>query len=170
MMTVTSTRTAEFTITDARYVGAKIGTDLRLLNTLYGMPSVTDVDDFAQEAALLLRDGYLGTVDYGFCDTATGTWKLRLRYTATTGGQLLDSRPGSLPAALAVAALDFYSYLTYSPTYHRLTAAAKGAVLSQLPFSRTPAAEPTAWGGYHTAGHGYSRNGAGVTRNVYTSS
>jgi len=31
-MTATATRTATFTITDARYVGAKVGADLRLLN------------------------------------------------------------------------------------------------------------------------------------------
>ncbi len=65
-MTATATRTATFTITDARYVGAKIGTDLRLLNILYGRPSLESLADFAEEAALLLRDGYLGTVDYGF--------------------------------------------------------------------------------------------------------
>jgi len=170
MMTITATRTAEFTITDARYVGAKIGADLRLLNSLYGRPSLARIDDFTGEAALLLRDGYLGTVDYGFCDSATSTWKLRLRYTATTGGHLFDSRPGSLPAALAVAGYDFYSYLTYSAAYQRLTTAEQAAVRSKLPISRTAADEPTAWGGYHAAGHGYSRNGVGVTRDIYTTS
>ena len=40
MMTATATRTATFTITDARYVGAKVGADLRLLNILYGRPSL----------------------------------------------------------------------------------------------------------------------------------
>jgi hypothetical protein len=30
MMTATGTKTATFTITDARYVGAKVGADLRL--------------------------------------------------------------------------------------------------------------------------------------------
>jgi Bacterial HORMA domain family 1 len=95
--TATATRTATFTITDARYVGAKVGADLRLLNILYGRPSLESIADFAEEAALLLRDRYLGTVDYGFRDTATNSWKLRLRYTATTGGHLLDDRPGTLP-------------------------------------------------------------------------
>jgi hypothetical protein len=79
MMTATATRTAAFTITDARYVGAKVGADLRLLNSLYGRPSLESIADFAEEAALLLRDGYLGTVDYGFQDTAVSSWKLRLR-------------------------------------------------------------------------------------------
>ena len=46
-MTGTATRTAAFTITHARYVGAKIGADLRLLNGLYGKPPLAWVDDFA---------------------------------------------------------------------------------------------------------------------------
>ncbi len=42
-MTATATRTATFTITDARYVGAKVGADLRLLNILYGRPSLESI-------------------------------------------------------------------------------------------------------------------------------
>jgi hypothetical protein len=95
--TATATRTATFTITDARYVGAKVGADLRLLNILYGRPSLESIAEFAEEAAVLLRERYLGTVDYGFLDTPANSWKLRLRYTATTGGHLLDDRPGTLP-------------------------------------------------------------------------
>jgi hypothetical protein len=166
-MTVTGTRTAEFTITDARYVGAKIGADLRLLHGLYGEPSLSLIDDFAEEAALLLRAGHLGMVDYGFYDSAAGSWKVRLRYSAIAGGQLLDCRPGSLPAALVVAGYEFLSYLTYSAAFHRLTAPEQAAVRSKLPVSRTPGTEPTAWGGYHTAGHGYARDGVGVSRDVY---
>jgi Bacterial HORMA domain family 1 len=170
MMTVTITRTGEFTITDARYVGAKIGADLRLLNNLYGRPALALIDDFTEEAALLLRDGYLATVDYGFCESGTSAWKLRLRYTATIGGQLIDNRPGSLPSALSVARYDFHSYLTYSTAFRLLTPTQQAAVRGRLPISRSVGDEPTAWGGYHTTGHGYSRNGVGVTRDVYTAS
>ncbi len=111
-MTATATRSATFTITDARYVGAKVGADLRLLNSLYGRPSLDSIAGFAEEAALLLRDGYLGTVDFGFLDTATNSWKLRLRYTATTGGHLLDERPGKLPTGGAVTRHPIRSYLS----------------------------------------------------------
>src|SRR4051812_33797447 len=58
VMTSTGTRTASFTITDARYIGAKVGTDLRLLNNLYGRPPLADIDAYTEEVALLLRDGY----------------------------------------------------------------------------------------------------------------
>jgi Bacterial HORMA domain family 1 len=166
-MTISTTRNATFTITEARYVGAKIGADLRLLNTLYGRPPLSDIDDYAEEAAVLLRDGYLNTVDYGFKDHATNTWKLRLRYTATSGGYLTDSRPGSLPTALAVAGYPFYSYLTRSTKYHLLPAAEQAKVDAAVPITRTGADEPGTGAGSTSSGIGYARNGVGVTRDVF---
>lgn len=166
-MSISATRSASFTITDARYVGAKIGADLRLLNSLYGQPPLTSIDDYVEEVALLLRDGYLNTVDYGFKDHDRNSWKLRLRYTATAGGYLTDSRPGSLPTSLAVAGYPFYSYLTYSAKYHLLSTTEQGLVKAALPVPRTGADEPTAGAGTSNSGVGYARNGVGVTRNVF---
>lgn len=167
-MPATGTRTATFTITDARYVGAKVGADLRLLNGLYGRPGLVSVDNYVEEAALLLRDGYLGTVDYGFRDETTNLWKLRLRYTATTDGHLLNDRPGKLPTEAAIAGYPFYSYLTYSAAYNALTLAQQAAVRAPLPVQRSGAAEPKTGLGSIQSGHGYGRNGAGVTRDVFT--
>ncbi|HVV74624.1 MAG TPA: hypothetical protein VHC43_01205 [Mycobacteriales bacterium] len=168
-MTISTTRNATFTITEARYVGAKIGTDLRLLNALYGRPALEDIDAYAEEVAILLRDGYLDTIDYGFKDHAANTWKLRLRYTATTGGYLTDSRPGSLPTALAVAGYPFYSYLIKSTKYSLLPAAEQAKVEATLPVTRTGADEPNTGAGSTTSGVGYARNGVGVTRDVFHS-
>lgn len=166
-MTISATRDTTFTITDARYVGAKIGADLRLLNSLYGRPPLASIDDYAEEVALLLRDGYLNTVDYGFKDHDANSWKLRLRYTATAGGHLMDSRPGSLPTSLSVAGYPFYSYLIYSAKYLALSTTQQASVKAALPITRTGAEEPTAAGGTTSSGAGYARNGVGVTRNVY---
>lgn len=167
-MTGSATRTSSFTITDARYVGAKIGADLRLLHNLYGKPSLIVIDDYVEEVALLLRDGYLSTVDYGFRQPADDAWKLRLRYTATVGGQLVDERPGRLPAAVDVGGLEFYSYLSYSSAFWALTAQQQATTKDALPINRTTAAEPTARAGSSSGGHGYGRQGVGVDRNVYT--
>ncbi len=166
-VSATATRTATFTITDARYVGAKVGADLRLLNILYGRPDLESIADFAEEAALLLRDRYLSTVDYGFRDTATNLWKLRLRYSATTGGHLLDDRPGMLPTGAAVARYPFCSYHTYSAVFHALTATQQDAVRDVLPVHRVGADEPVTGLGASQSGHGYGRNGAGVTRGLF---
>lgn len=167
-MSTTGTRTAPFTITEARYVGAKIGADLRLLNGFYGAPAIGDIDDYVEEVAILLRDGYLGTVSYGFRTASTNDWKLRLRYTATAGGQLTDGRPGSLPATTVIEGCPFYSYLTYSPKFMDLTSSKQAEIKATLPVSRVGAEEPGARLGTTGFGNGYSRNGVGVTRDVYT--
>lgn len=166
-MTATLTRSESFTLTDARKVGAKVGADLRMLHNLYGKPALADIGDYVEEIALLLRDGYLGTVDFGFRQNSGNAWKLRLRYTATTGGYLMDNRPGSFPTSAAVAGLPFYSYLTYSQKFLNLSSAEREKAKEKLPVQRVGADEPTANAGSSTGGHGYSRNGTGVSRNVY---
>jgi HORMA domain-containing protein len=167
-MPSTGTRTASFTITEARYVGAKIGADLRLLNSIYGSPTLTWIDKFTEEAALLLRDGYLGTVSYGFRDASTNEWKLRLQYTATAGGHLLDSRAGSIPPNVDIDGYAFHSYLIYSWAFQELSAAKQQAVLADLPVVRVGGDEPAARYGSTTSGHGYARNGVGVARDIFT--
>lgn len=167
-MSSTGTRTATFTITEARYVGAKIGTDLRLLNSLYGEPALAWIDKYTEEAALLLRDGYLGTVSYGFRERTTNEWKLRLRYTATAGGHLTDSRAGSLPTTASLGGYSFYSFLTYSPKFLGLSLAEQAAIEGALPFTRGTGDEPAARSGTIGTGNSYSRNGVGVTRDVFT--
>ncbi len=166
-MSGSATRTVTFTIADARYVGGKIGADLHILNALYGKPPLADIADYVEEAAQLLRAGYLSTVDFGFKQAGGNDWRFRLRYTATFGGQLIDSRPGRLPAAASVAGLPFHSYLVYSPAFHALGAQEQAVVEAGLPVDRVEGQEPGARNGTATGGHGYGRNGAGVGRDVY---
>ncbi|MFJ2186420.1 hypothetical protein ACIOJE_00485 [Kitasatospora sp. NPDC087861] len=163
----TRSASASFTITDARYVGGRVGADLRLLYNLYSEPSVDRIENFAEEVALLLRDGYLDTVDYGFRDTATNTWKFRLRYKATAGGQLADSRPGSFPDPVDLTGYTFHSFLTYSSAFGLLTSSQQAGVKETLPISRTTGTAPSALAGTTTTGHGYARSGSGVSRDVY---
>jgi hypothetical protein len=168
-MTASMTRSASdlFTLTHARYVGAKIGADLRLLTNFYGKPILDDIDAYVEETAVLLRDGYLDTVDFGFRQQDANAWKLRLRYTATLGGHLVDDRPGNFPATVAVAGLPFYSFLNYSMNFLLLPTSLQNQITEALPVRRTTGTEPTASSGTSTSGHGYSRNGAGVSRGVY---
>lgn len=166
-MTISLTRSAAHTITDARYVGAKVGADLRQMNILYGRPDLSTIDDFVEEIAILLNGGHLGTVDFGFHDTDTDAWKLRLRYRATTGGQLVDSRPGSLPREADVSGLPFLSFLTYSLGFHQLPQVERDKIKRSLPFTRTPDTEPSAYAGTSRSGGGYGRSGIGVDRDIY---
>jgi hypothetical protein len=163
-VTQSLTRTGSFTITDARYVASKMGADLRNLNARYGDPDLETIPDYVEESALLIAAGYLNTVDFGY--KRGDQWKLRLRYTATIGGHLRDDPPGCFPDLSDVVGLQFYSYLTYSPVFDALDPAKRNAFKATLPISRTGAPEPNAAGGYSTDHH-YSRNGKGLSRNVY---
>ncbi|MFJ9680976.1 hypothetical protein ACIRP2_23415 [Streptomyces sp. NPDC101194] len=156
-----------FTITDARYVGGRVGADLRLLHNLYGKPDLATIEDYAEEVAILLHRGFLDTIDYGFRDTGTNAWKFRLRYNATVGGQLTDSRPGSFPDPVDLTGYGFHSFLSYSSAFWLLTSSEQAGVKEDLPFSRTTSTAPSALAGTTSTGHGYARNGAGVSRNVY---
>jgi hypothetical protein len=170
-MTMTSSyarsASSSFTITDARYVGGRVGADLRLLHNLYGKPALDSIEDFAEEVAILLNRGFLDTVDYGFRDTGTNAWKFRLRYEAAVGGQLTDSRPGSFPDPVDLTGYGFYSFLTYRSAFWLLTSSEQAGVKDVLPVSRTTGTVPSALAGTTTAGHGYARNGSGVSRDVY---
>ncbi len=163
----TRSASASFTITDARYVGGRVGADLRLLYNLYGKPVLDSIEDYAEEVAILLHRKFLDTVDYGFRDTGTNAWKFRLRYKATAGGHLTDSRPGSFPDPVDLTGYGFHSFLTYSSTFGLLTSSEQAGVKEDLPISRTTGTAPSALAGTTTTGHGYARNGAGVSRDVY---
>ncbi|MCP2242450.1 HORMA-1 domain-containing protein [Lentzea aerocolonigenes] len=170
-MTRSLTRSSSYTITDARYVGAKIGADLRQLRAVYGKPADLDlIDRYVEEVALLLNQGYLDTVDYGFRDATGNVWKLRMRYRASFGGHLVDNPPGRLPRTADVATLPFHSFLTYSPAFHALPPSEQHAFKETLPISRTTGTEPGTGSSYTAPGHGYGRNGIGVTRDVYVAS
>jgi hypothetical protein len=122
-MTSTITRTATFTVTSARYITSKIAADLRSMNRLYGSPPLAEIDDYAEEAALLLRDGFLERVDYGLRrQTRSGdwTWVLRLRYVVTPTGGLEDANPGGMPAYADTVNAAWYSYLVKSAAFHQL--------------------------------------------------
>ena len=112
-----------------------------------------------------MKAGYLDTVDFGFKDG--DRWILRLRYTAAAGGQLRDETPGGLPRAVDVADYGFYSYLKHSCAFNALTAAERDTFKQSLPIQRTGAAEPSANLGSHGNGSQYSRNGAGLSRDIY---
>jgi hypothetical protein len=165
-MTYSLTRTATFTITEARYIASKLGADLRNLNARYNRPSLIGLPDYVEETAQYLKAGYLDYVDFGF--KSGDEWKLRLRYTAVAGGQLRDDVPGGLPSALDVAPYEFHSFLRQNSTFHGLTTAERTSFKATLPIDRTPGTEPTAYAGSYGNNSQYSRGGHGLDRSLYS--
>jgi Bacterial HORMA domain family 1 len=169
-MSYSTTRTATFTIASARYLTSKIAADLRSMSRLYGKPDLADIDDYADEAALLLRDGYLDWVDYGLRRRdAYGRWEwvLRLRYVATTAGTLQDANPGGVPANTDTTGASWYSYLVKSTVFSQLTPEQQAAVEATLPIRRTGAPETGTGTGRWTGERSYSRDGTTLARTIF---
>lgn len=80
-LSFTLTETSTFTITNARHMAAKVATDLKRLQRLYGKPYDHDITNYEIEVIELLKGGYLKNVTYGF--RRDGDWiEPTLRYNA----------------------------------------------------------------------------------------
>jgi hypothetical protein len=153
-----------FTVTHARHMAAKVATDLKRIQRFYGFPSDSEIADYEAEAIAFLKPGYLGTVTYGF--RRDGNWiEPTLRYTPRDliGASANDDDPGRVRANADIAGATFYSYLTYSAAWSRLSDAAKEAFRTQLPFRRSGAPEPGI-SGYLAADRTYSAGGVALDR------
>ena len=160
--TITEART--FTVTHARHMAAKVATDLKRLQRLYGKPSDTSIAEYEAEAIALLKGGFLGTVTYGY--RRNGCWiEPTLRYTARdlAGMSANDDDPGRIRPGANVDGASFYSYLTYSAAWDQLSEAERDSFERNLPFHRGGAPEP-AIDGYLSSDRTYSSGGRALDR------
>ena len=158
------TESSTFTVTHARYVAAKVATDLKRVQRFYGSPSDADIANYEAEVTEFLKAGYLGTVTYGF--RLDGNWvEPTLRYTARdlAGGSANDDDPGRVRASANVSGATFYSYLTYSAAWDQLPQTKKDAFKNLLPFQRGGALEPGITG-YLADDRTYSSGGRALNR------
>lgn len=160
----TSTETTTFTRTHAIHIAAKVATDLKRMQRLYGKPSDSTIHNYELEVVEFLKEGYLGAVTYGF--KRNGYWiEPTLRYTARdlAGVSANDDDPGKIRPGANIANAIFYSYLTHSQTWESLSESAKEAFEKRLPFRRNGAPEPGI-DGYLSGDRTYSAGGRAVDR------
>lgn len=165
MDSYTYSSTQTFTLTHARHLAAKVATDLRRMQRLYNEPSDKWIADYETEVTELLRQGYLGTATYGF--KRNGEWiEPTLRYTANDLYKgSTDDDPGRVVPGKNVVGATFYSYMTYSLAWDKLTGAQQNAIKQALPFQRTGADQPSvANGGYFAEDKNYSAGGRSLSR------
>ncbi|HVX40442.1 MAG TPA: hypothetical protein VHB25_12795 [Gemmatimonadaceae bacterium] len=159
----TYTESATFTVTHARHIAAKVATDLKRLQRFYGSPTDSDIAAYEIEVTELLKKGYLKTVAYGY--KRDGSFiEPTLRYVASelqSGGA--DDDPGRVRPGADIAGATFYSYLTYTAAWDRLSANEQAAFKDSLPFQRTGASEPGV-NGYLADDLTYSAGGRALSR------
>ena len=160
----TATESRTFTVTHARHLAAKVAADLKRLQRLYGHITDQRIEEFEGEVTELLRQGYLGTVTYGF--QRNDKWiEPTLRYTAADlAGSGTDDDPGRVPPGKDISGAKFHSYLTYSPAWHALTSDERAAVRRQLPLQRVSGAESAVSNGYFADDKTYFSGGRSLGR------
>jgi hypothetical protein len=165
----TSTESQTFTATHAKHLASKVATDLKRMQRFYNYPSDSSIASYETEIIELLKKGYLGTVTYGF--KKDDKWiEPALRYTAKdlSGMMLSDDDPGRVSPGANVEGASFYSYLTYSSAWDRLTSEERDTFKKDLPFQRGGADEPGI-NGYLSTDKTYSSGGKALERSIVKS-
>ncbi|KVE85450.1 hypothetical protein DF038_30990 [Burkholderia cepacia] len=160
----TATETRTFTLTHAKHLAAKVSADLKRLQRLYGHVTDERIAEFEGEVTELLRQGYLGTVTYGF--QRNDKWiEPTLRYTASDlAGGGTDDDPGRVLPGRDISGAKFHSFLTYSAAWDALTAEQRAAVKQQLPLQRVSGSEAAVSNGYFADDKIYSSGGRSLGR------
>jgi hypothetical protein len=111
------------------------------MQSLYGRPLDNEIADYQQEIILLLKEGLLTSVDYGF--QKNGTWILALSYEANNiSGILIDNNPGRVPIGINITGASWYSYLRKNSQYYSLSQAERDAIDGRITIKRSSATDP----------------------------
>ena len=145
-------------------MAAKVATDLKRIQRLYGGPNDAEIADYETEVTQLLKAGYLGTVAYGY--RRAGGWvEPTLRFTARdlVGASADDNDPGRIRPDANITNAVFGSYLTYSVAWGGLSNFEREHFQKSLPFQRVEAPEPGN-NGYWYGDRTYSSGGRALDR------
>jgi hypothetical protein len=143
MSTISYTLTTSFTLTHARYIAAKVATDLKRIQRFYRRPSDAEIENYQAEVTELLKAGYLDTITYGF--RRNGEFiEPTLCYTACdlSGPSAIDNDPGRVKPNANIEGASFGSYLTCNSAWQRLSPAEREEFKKRLPVRRSEAPEP----------------------------
>jgi hypothetical protein len=160
----TTTESSTFTVTHARHMAAKVATDLKRMQRLYGSPTDAEITAYESEITDLLKGGYLDTVSYGF--KRDDQWvEPTLQYTARelSGTAANDDDPGRVRPGANIVGASFYSYLIYSNVWDLLSESDRDTIRRRLPVTRSGAPRPTV-NGHLTNDLTYSSGGRALAR------
>ena len=139
---MTRTAVESFTLTHAKHLASKVTADMRRCQQLYGSPSDTNINDYGTELALLLRDGYVQTYEFGYVRARDDERVLTWRYSVDSSGNLTsDDRPGRMIAGVNVAGCTFRNRLCHSSKWLLLPERERTAYEERLPIKRTGCSE-----------------------------
>ncbi len=166
-MTTSFTQSTSFTITHARHLSSKVAADMHLCAAYYDRPAESLIANYAEELAILLRDGYVSQYEFGFEKDSRRV--LSWRYTVQSDGSLSsDDRAGKLLSSIDVSGASFFNYLWYSSKWWALSKADRDSTKEKLPVDRATGDPPADGNGYWTSqDRQYSSSGVGLNRATF---
>ncbi len=165
-MSTTYTTSTTFTRTNALYLASKVAADLRQMQLFYGKPTLAQINQYIQELLILLLNGYLESVDYGF--QKNGNWVTVISYSANFSSMnSADDRSGGVIPGMDISGAVWKSYLRKNSSYWKLSSQERERIEQQLPFTRTSTEEPGFEQGEFLSDKSYYSGGASLERRVF---
>ena len=167
MIAVASTITASgtFTKTGAEYIASKVAADLQAMRDHYEQPSEADIRDYSTELAMLLAEGCVESVEYGF--EINDNRVVSLYYEVRTDGSLTDGRSGGVYARADVSDADWFSFLTYGGRWEQLGEDEQRRIEAALPIERAYGQAPKDGDGHWVTDRSYSSQDTGTQRRIF---
>jgi hypothetical protein len=166
-MSFSYSRSVSFTIAHARQLSSKVAADMHLCAAYYDRPSESMISHYAEELALLLRDGYVAKYEFGFKKESRRF--LSWQYSVLSDGSLsFDDRAGKLLSSIDVSGASFFNYLWHSDKWWVLSQDERDKTEESLPVSRTGGNPPADGSGYWISqDRTYSAGGVGLGRATF---
>lgn len=164
-MTHTFTTSNTFTKTGADYLASKVAADLQAMKDHYGWPSEAKIQDYHTEITVLLSEGCLESVEYGF--EQNNSRIISIHYTVRADGSLTDGKSGGVYARANTADAAWFSFLTYSGRWGQLEEEERQRIKSRIPIERAPGKAPQDGNGYWVGDRSYSSQGVGTQRRTF---
>ena len=116
----------------ARHIASKIAAGLKLCQLYDGKPSKSSIVDYADELAVLLRDGYVSSYEFGFKQNEQRVvcWRYDVR---TDGSIACDDNAGKLFAYAETDSAVYYNYMSYTTKWFSLSASDRDRLKAGLP-------------------------------------
>lgn len=163
--TMTRNVTETFSLTSAKYLASKVTADMRRCAQTHGRPHESEINDYGTELALLLRDGYVSTYEFGF--EKDGGRVLSFFY-KVVGGELVtsDDRPGKIYDG-TVSGSSFFNFITRSTKWSLLSPTEKDEFNKLSPITRSSGSPPADGNGYWVSDLSYSKDGVALQRKTF---
>ena len=165
---MTRTVVETFTLTNAKQLASRVTADMRRCQQLYGEPSDARINDYGTELAILLRDGYVSTYEFGYVRAGDEERVLTWRYTVDSSGNLTaNDRPGRILAGVNINGCTLRNMLCHSTKWALLTAAQQTTIEQGLPFQRTVQSDYKSSLGTWQSDLCYSSGGVAMPRQTF---